>query len=176
MLHELVHTIQHDAAGSTPMWLIESIADHLRLLAHLDPPHWRQPGQGRPDRGWEDAYDAGARFLTWLTHEDPAESEAKGSELKSTQGPMRRSEHPPTPTGAGPPPAQATQYPQYNSSEYPEPHRPNGERERRGPFPELVRAMDARMVRERWDDGWWEEMTGVGLEGLWKEYLEYYAK
>ena len=77
VLHELVHTIQHDGQSSCPWWLIESVADHIRLLAHLDPPHWRKPGQGRREKGWDEAYDIGARFLTWLTS-DETESESEG--------------------------------------------------------------------------------------------------
>ena len=58
---------------------------------------------------------------------------------------------------------------------YPESRRPLPGKKRRGPFPELVRLLDTRLKVEKWDDSWWEEMTGASLESLWAEYLAYYA-
>lgn len=81
VLHELVHTIQYDGQhlshSTAPSWLTESIADYVRLQAHLGPPHWRKAGQGRELRGWEDGYDAGARFFAWLEDwRDPGQANA----------------------------------------------------------------------------------------------------
>lgn len=175
MLHELVHIIQHDGAGSCPGWLIESIADHIRLLAHLDPPHWRKAGQGRCEKGWEDAYDAGARFLTWLAGEGEGgssspsgvEDRLEGLSIATSSDQVRS-----TRTTASP--ATATRYP-HPGSTFPEPNKAPQGRKRRGPFPEIVRMMDARLGVEKWEDRWWEEMTGAGLTELWREYLDYYV-
>jgi len=188
VLHELVHTIQNDGAGTTPGWLIESIPDHLRLLAHLDPPHWRKAGDGRKDKGWEEGYDAGARFLAWLT----GEGEESDTQTQS-QSQTHAHTHPPPSydddddvggiqtemsrvTLTGPPKAQPTKYLQSQSGESRKPSTGKGKgKSRRGPFKELVRSIDARLKVEQWDDMWWEEMTGAELEVLWKEYLDYYA-
>ncbi|KAL7422042.1 hypothetical protein Q5752_003815 [Cryptotrichosporon argae] len=177
LLHELVHTIQHDGAGSAPGWLIESIADHVRLLARLGPPHWRAPGQGRPDRGWEDAYDAGARFLEWLTAPQPpcppaptsAPPSLAGKQQAPAQPPTEESPFVPSHTGAQPP-AQTVYHPAPTGSA----PRPVPGKQRSGPWPELVRAIDTRLREERWDDAWWAEMTGRSLDQLWQEYLVYY--
>lgn len=179
VLHELVHTIQHDGAGTCPGWLIESIADHLRLLAHLDPPHWLKPGQGRRERGWEDAYDAGARFLAWLTG-DEAESGGNSDQETETiedDGGVERGLASMTIAR----PAQPTRYPQpgessVGSSESGAKRPPQGRpRPRRPPVPDLVRQMDERMGREKVEEGWWVEMAGATLEELWTEYLDFYA-
>lgn len=74
----MVHTIQHDGQGSAPGWLVESIADACRLYAGLAPPHWRKPGQGKKEKGWEDGYDAGARFLAWLVEDDGGIGDGSG--------------------------------------------------------------------------------------------------
>ncbi|KAK8847658.1 hypothetical protein IAR55_005517 [Kwoniella newhampshirensis] len=177
LLHELVHTIQHDGHGSTPGWLIESIADNVRLLAHLDPPHWRKSGSGNREKGWEAAYDVGARFLVWLTDVEvssvPGQVQA-AIPVESPETPIATSTS--TNTAAAAP--MPTQYPLPSVSEsvssdapLPSPKRP-----RPGPFPDLVRLMDARLKYDRWSDSWWEEMTGLRLEKLWEKYLEYYSE
>lgn len=69
--------------------------------------------------------------------------------------------------------AQPTQYPSAPAPPAP-PTRP-GLRPRRGPWPDLVRVLDARMKSEEWDEAWWAELAGAPLERLWEEYMEYYA-
>ena len=178
VLHELVHTIQNDAGGTCPGWLIESIADHLRLLAHLEPAHWRKPGVGKRDRGWEEGYDAGARFLAWLTGDEPAVTTTGEDENENVRKLGRQMGAMPVNTAPAP---QATRYPPSErvlEEGGPERSRqvvPGKPKPRRGPFPELVRLMDARSGTEKWDDLWWEEMTGAGLDVLWREYLDFYA-
>lgn len=170
MLHEMVHTIQHDGYGSEPGWLIESIADLMRLQAYLGPPHWRVPGQGRDHKGWEEAYDSGARFLAWLTGWEEGSADFPPLE----EGPSATTGSYSGYTG-GAPPAQPTQYP---SGPAPPPPQhgppPPGSKPRRPPMPNLVRLMDFRLAHERWNDSWWEEMTGARLDVLWAEYLAYY--
>ena len=213
VLHELVHTIQHDGQGSCPWWVIESVADHIRLLAHLDPPHWRQPGQGRREKGWDEAYDIGAQFLSWLTiDETESESEpdveddmshvdferamsnleierdvpdhdvsSKSDIPDANEGILNphisEASSKPIATSTAAPAAQPTRYPQPGPYSQPQRTDPGaGNRKaRRGPFPELVRMIDARLRAEKWDEGWWEEITGASLETLWGDYLDYHA-
>ncbi|WVQ80071.1 hypothetical protein IAT38_002172 [Cryptococcus sp. DSM 104549] len=181
LLHELVHTIQHDGGGSAPGWLIESVADYLRLQARLDPPHWRKAGAGRQEKGWEDGYDVGARFLGWLVGDEDGragleseEGERKGDEESTERGEVSL----PTPA-SDPGTAQAplpTKYPDPLPPTHTSPLAPHKKpHPRPGPFPDLVRLIDARLQYERWDDEWWEEMTGDSLGQLWDKYLDYYA-
>ncbi|ODO11291.1 hypothetical protein I350_00067 [Cryptococcus amylolentus CBS 6273] len=176
LLHEMVHTIQHDGGGSTPTWLIESIADLHRLFAHLEPAHWRKYGQGKPDKGWEASYDTGARFLGWLIGYDEAEREqAERGEGKLVWEPEVVGGTVPGPTPTGPEGAQATRYAEPPSAAEQQPlGRPNARKARSGPYPDFVRLLDSRLVYERWDEGWWQEMTGRTLPQLWAEYLAYY--
>ncbi|KAH1030845.1 hypothetical protein J1N35_043019 [Gossypium stocksii] len=51
-----------DGNGQTSVWLIEGIADFVRLKANYILSHWVQPGQG--DR-WEQRFDVTARFLEY---------------------------------------------------------------------------------------------------------------
>ncbi|WVQ77580.1 hypothetical protein IAR50_007268 [Cryptococcus sp. DSM 104548] len=179
LLHEMVHTIQHDGGGTTPGWLIESIADLVRLFAHLEPAHWRKYGQGKPDKGWEASYDTGARFLGWIIGYDHVEEE----QLQSKEGKVVWEPEVvpgtipgPTPTSTGPEGPQATRYadPPSAAEQHPLSRPTNPHKERSGPFPDFVRLLDSRLVYERWHDGWWQEMTGRKLDQLWAEYLAYY--
>ncbi|WWD21747.1 hypothetical protein CI109_106234 [Kwoniella shandongensis] len=175
LLHELVHTIQHDGHGSTPGWLIESIADNVRLLAHLDPPHWRRSGAGNKEKGWEAAYDVGARFLVWLTG---VEISPSAGQTQAAIPVVDRSETPrpiPTSTTSTAPAAMATQYPLPSVNAPPQAPLPSPGKSRPGPYPDLVRLIDARLKYDRWSESWWEEMTGLSLEKLWEKYLEYYS-
>ncbi|OAJ42550.1 hypothetical protein BDEG_25999 [Batrachochytrium dendrobatidis JEL423] len=61
LVHELVHVIQYNGFDTAPSWLIEGIADYVRLHANLAPPHWRCCRGG----SWEDGYDRCAYFLDW---------------------------------------------------------------------------------------------------------------
>ncbi|WVR04854.1 hypothetical protein IAU60_001866 [Kwoniella sp. DSM 27419] len=189
LLHELVHTIQHDGSGTTPGWLIESMADYVRLQAGLDPPHWRKAGQGRDDKGWEDGYDAGARFLDWIVGSDdgaPAGATTTTGIPTEAMSQLNIDPYNPTPTatitqsGANQPrPTQITEgmlHPKPDGGQgpmaAPRPRPP--QRERPGPFPDFVKLVDARLKHERWSDHWWSEMTGYELEGLWRAYLDYH--
>ncbi|WWC59752.1 uncharacterized protein I303_102314 [Kwoniella dejecticola CBS 10117] len=206
LLHELVHTIQHDGCSTTPGWLIESIADYVRLQARLGPDHWRKSGSGRPDKGWEDGYDIGAKFLQWLVGIDDIEAQIHGERLDVVQAiPTQEALTPtptlfinptsrltPTPTSTSaeiPPPAQPTQYPPFpdtdtdpdaieDDSKPPiiPPSTSTDRPKRPGPFPDLVRLLDSRLKYERWHDSWWREFTGLGLDELWKDYLRYYGR
>ncbi|AFR97327.1 hypothetical protein CNAG_04889 [Cryptococcus neoformans var. grubii H99] len=171
LLHEMVHTIQHDGQGSAPGWLVESIADVCRLYAGLDPPHWRKPGQGKKEKGWEDGYDAGARFLAWLVEDDGGIGDGSGKN--------RREEHiiiPSQSSASSAPFAQATKYPTFSHT-YQQPFRPVlPSKPRLGPFPDLLRLIDSRLIYEKWNDSWWEEMTGHSLDKLWDAYLTYYGE
>ncbi|RSH92435.1 hypothetical protein EHS25_008850 [Saitozyma podzolica] len=192
LLHELVHVFQHDGGGTTPGWLIESIADLVRLEAGLDPPHWRKPGQAKRHKGWEESYDVGARFLYWLTKDDndsanPTDStEANANGLKHIHSPgsdsipisgMSIPTHPapestataystptPTPTSTEPISPPPPQTTQYPSgpSAAPPPRAPRPGKPRRQPLPELIRLMDARLDYEKWSEVWWSEMAGGG--------------
>lgn len=174
MLHEMVHTIQHDGFGSEPWWLIESMADFVRLQAHLGPPHWRVPGQGRTERGWEEGYDSGARFLAWLTGWEQNGATPGSRDLGQARGDEAFDHTAPTRTAFSA--AQPTQYPSGAPPPAPPQHSrpPTGSRPRRPPNPDLVRMLDHRLAQEKWDDQWWEQMAGARLEVLWAEYLEYY--
>ncbi|WVW78132.1 hypothetical protein I302_100083 [Kwoniella bestiolae CBS 10118] len=176
LLHELVHTIQHDGQSTCPGWLTESIADYIRLLAQLGPEHWRKSGSGRTNRGWEDGYDIGARFIEWLTGSTPKiqeESSSLGSQIP-TQDALT------SPTKTSVEGAVHTQYPNALPSNDLPPfekiHKGRREQDRPGPFPDLIRLIDSRLKYERWDDIWWNELTGKSLEELWDCYLRYYGR
>ncbi|XP_030445734.2 uncharacterized protein LOC115668415 [Syzygium oleosum] len=62
LYHEMTHVWQWNGAGQGPGWLIEGIADFVRLRSGYVPGHWVQPGQG--DR-WDQGYDVTARFLDY---------------------------------------------------------------------------------------------------------------
>ncbi|WRT64507.1 uncharacterized protein IL334_001439 [Kwoniella shivajii] len=174
LLHELVHTIQHDGFGSTPGWLIESIADYVRLLASLGPEHWRGSGSGKTDKGWEEGYDIGARFLEWLTglHQPPSVPQDRTRVEGSGSIPTQMV---PTPTKINIDQPRESQYPNPTYKEQ-TPMPPTKPKERPGPFPDLVRLIDARLRYEKWEDEWWVEMTGLSLEGLWNQYMKYYGR
>lgn len=173
VLHEMVHTIQHDGQGTTPGWLIESIADVCRLYAGLDPPHWRKPGQGKKEKGWKDGYDAGARFLAWLIENDRGIGDGNGVN-------NGRQEHfiipPQSSISTFAPPAQATKYPSSSETYQQTFHPVPPTKPRLGPFPDLLRLIDSRLIYEKWNDSWWEEMTGHKLDKLWAAYLSYYGQ
>ncbi|ORX35891.1 peptidase of plants and bacteria-domain-containing protein [Kockovaella imperatae] len=172
ILHEMVHTIQHDGFGSTPGWLIEGFADYVRLLARLDPPHWKKAGQGNPDKGYETGYDVVAWFLCYLTGQEPPSVPYTGPDAYI---PVNFAIPPPVTTQT---PSQAlpTRIAQDGQPNSPPPPGPPASRPRpRGPFPGLVHVIDSRLETSRWSDSWWVEMTGAPLDVLWREYLEYYS-
>ena len=167
-----MHTIQHDGFGSTPTWFTESVADYVRILANLGPSHWKRAGQANRDRGWETGYDVGAHFFVYLTGAEVPKVPYSGPDSIIPSVPI--SSPPPIPHSTRPSGAQPTRI---SHDVVPPPNNPQGapERRKRGPFPELVALMDARLEYERWSDNFWVEMTGAPLEVLWTEYLDYYA-
>jgi hypothetical protein len=176
VLHELVHAVQYDGHGSTPIWLIESIADYVRLQADLGPPHWRHPGQGKAEKGWEDGYDAGAQFLSWLVGTTGVEADGQPYGTEDSSSPLPR----PTPTAPSStstvPPPQSTQYPADMRPPAPGPEAKKGRR-RPGPWPEFVKSLNARLEHEKYTERCWADLTGQrgGLEELWTAYLGHYA-
>ncbi|KAF4364350.1 uncharacterized protein LOC115702994 [Cannabis sativa] len=62
LFHENTHIWQWNGKGQTPGWLIEGIADFVRLKSGYVPGHWVKPGQGSK---WDKGYDVTARFLDY---------------------------------------------------------------------------------------------------------------
>ncbi|KAA8536239.1 hypothetical protein F0562_028717 [Nyssa sinensis] len=60
--HKMAHIWLWNGNGQSPGWLLEGIADFVRLKAGYASSHWVQPGQG--DR-WAQGYDVTARFLDY---------------------------------------------------------------------------------------------------------------
>jgi hypothetical protein len=177
--------VQNNGSNSAPSWLIESMADSVRYLGNLGAKHWRKPGEGRRDKGWEDKYDAGALFLCWLAGLTPPVDGPPGQQTQPagaypTQAPgygqqqQQQQQHGQQYTTAYP----ANYNPQQGYGPPPTPAQPfqQGTKARRGPFPDIVRHIDNRLRTERYSDNWWYEMTGAPLEVLWKEYLDYYGR
>jgi hypothetical protein len=54
ILHELVHTVQHDGHGQVPGGLIEGMADYIRLQAGLGAAHWDDKSAGHD---WDCGYE-----------------------------------------------------------------------------------------------------------------------
>ncbi|WWC68215.1 uncharacterized protein I206_102138 [Kwoniella pini CBS 10737] len=182
LLHELVHTIQHDGFGSTPGWLIESIADYIRLQANLNPDHWRKSGSGNKEKGYEDGYDIGAKFLQWLIGIEEPEEKSQRDQLNviqaiPIQNTLSRNKTTTTTTTTDQiSQPQPTQYPLSSTEEEKLPAIPPNKPYRPGPFPDLVKLIDSRLNYEKWHDNWWDELTGLTLDELWREYLRYYGR
>ncbi|XP_024021171.1 uncharacterized protein LOC112091515 [Morus notabilis] len=64
LYHELTHVLQWNGNGQAPGWLIEGIADYVRLRSGYIPSNWVKPGGG--DSFYE-GYDVTARFLDYCT-------------------------------------------------------------------------------------------------------------
>ncbi|KAL5561316.1 hypothetical protein UlMin_031063 [Ulmus minor] len=64
LYHENTHIWQWSGANgqSAPGWLIEGIADFVRLKSGFIPGHWVKPGGGNK---WDQGYDVTARFLDY---------------------------------------------------------------------------------------------------------------
>ncbi|XP_024032282.1 uncharacterized protein LOC112094825 [Morus notabilis] len=62
LYHESTHIWQWNGNGQTPGWLIEGIADFVRLKSGYVPSHWVKPGGGEK---WDKGYDVTARFLDY---------------------------------------------------------------------------------------------------------------
>ncbi|XP_022148711.1 uncharacterized protein LOC111017306 [Momordica charantia] len=63
LYHEMTHVWQWNGNPSAPGWVIEGIADYVRLKSGYIPGHWVRPGGGR---SWEEGYDKTARFFEYL--------------------------------------------------------------------------------------------------------------
>jgi hypothetical protein len=68
LIHETVHTLQHNGQNTCPGGLIEGIADYVRLKANLGAPHWKKPTtrQEASKHQWDAGYQNTAFFLDWL--------------------------------------------------------------------------------------------------------------
>lgn len=62
--HEMAHIWQWNGKGQAPLWLVEGIADFVRLKARFVPSNWVGPGGGT---NWTDGYDKTARFLDYCS-------------------------------------------------------------------------------------------------------------
>ncbi|PON74724.1 Basic secretory protein [Parasponia andersonii] len=62
LFHENTHIWQWNGNQQTPGWLIEGIADFVRLKSGYIPGHWVKPGQGS---NYDKGYDVTARFLDY---------------------------------------------------------------------------------------------------------------
>ena len=173
VLHEMVHTIQHDGFGSCPGWLIESFADYVRLQAHLDPVHWKKLGQANRERGWETGYDIGAWFLCYLTGQIPEALPytEPDSFIRSEDAIARPTAATASTSSSGAQPTRISNEPVPPPSGGPR----RGRIRHRGPFPGLVHVINTRLETFRWSDSWWIELTGAPLEILWTEYLDHYS-
>lgn len=67
MVHELVHVWQQSSLHNIPGGLIEGIADYVRLLHGLAPPHW----QKERSRDWLAGYQTTGYFLAWIEERYP---------------------------------------------------------------------------------------------------------
>jgi len=62
LYHEMVHVWQPYGNGGAPGWLIEGLADYVRLKANYAAGHWVKPGGGKK---WDQGYAVTARFLDY---------------------------------------------------------------------------------------------------------------
>jgi len=121
LVHETVHTLQNDGAGTAPSGLIEGIADYVRLRAGLGAAHWKRPGRRAEVQGvyeWDAGYERTAFFLEWLEGRE-------GGKGSGTVGRMN----------------------------------------------EWLRV--GRYDDGDDGDGFWREVCGEGVQGLWSGYLEW---
>ncbi|XP_031481272.1 uncharacterized protein LOC116251255 [Nymphaea colorata] len=62
LYHEPTHVWQWDGKGQAPGWVIEGVADYVRLKAGFVPPQWVKPGEGN---NWDERSDVTARFFDY---------------------------------------------------------------------------------------------------------------
>ncbi|XP_010918047.2 uncharacterized protein [Elaeis guineensis] len=62
LYHEMTHVWQWNGNNAAPTWVIEGIADFVRLKAGYVPSNWAKPGEGK---NWEEGYSVTARFLDY---------------------------------------------------------------------------------------------------------------
>ncbi|XP_078161394.1 uncharacterized protein LOC144556816 [Carex rostrata] len=60
--HEMTHVWQWNGQGNAPSWIIEGIADFVRLKANYASSNWPKPGEGN---SWTDSYAVTAHFLDY---------------------------------------------------------------------------------------------------------------
>ncbi|KAI8826646.1 peptidase of plants and bacteria-domain-containing protein [Fimicolochytrium jonesii] len=61
LLHELTHVWQCYVAAPAPHWIVEGVADYVRLRGGLAARHWRRGVGGN----WADGYERSGYFLDW---------------------------------------------------------------------------------------------------------------
>ncbi|KAJ7597314.1 hypothetical protein C8J56DRAFT_919735 [Mycena floridula] len=66
LVHEVVHCYQYNGNGTAPSGLIEGVADYVRMLADLSPPHWANSFPPKEDDRWDGGYQVTAFFLKFL--------------------------------------------------------------------------------------------------------------
>lgn len=64
LTHEMVHCYQYNGRGACPGGLIEGIADWVRLMCNLGPPHWKREWDEK--RKWDAGYQHTAYFLEYI--------------------------------------------------------------------------------------------------------------
>ncbi|KAG1355181.1 hypothetical protein COCNU_07G012930 [Cocos nucifera] len=62
LYHEVTHSWQWNGNNAAPSWVIEGIADFVRLKAGYVPSDWAKPGDGKK---WDEGYAVTARFLDY---------------------------------------------------------------------------------------------------------------
>lgn len=62
LYHEVTHVWQWNGNNAAPSWVIEGIADFVRLKAGYVPSDWKKPGEGNK---WDEGYSVTARFLDY---------------------------------------------------------------------------------------------------------------
>lgn len=67
LVHELVHVWQQSTLNNIPGGLIEGIADYVRLLHDLAPPHWKEARSNN----WLAGYQTTGYFLAWIEKQFP---------------------------------------------------------------------------------------------------------
>ncbi|KLT38964.1 hypothetical protein CC85DRAFT_288995 [Cutaneotrichosporon oleaginosum] len=89
VLHQAARCLQYDANGTAPEWLLDAVADAVRIGGHLGDPAWVV---GRGERGWEEG--GGGLFLAWLMGEGgggdgDGDGERYAGRLEKTDTPPR---------------------------------------------------------------------------------------
>lgn len=144
LVHETVHTVQNNGFGSAPGGLIEGIADFVRLRAGLGAEHWRRPGRRNEVEGGY-TWDAGyERTAFFLDWLDNREGDG-GQTVDASKG---EAEAEAGKVGSG---------------------KGNG----------AVVRMNEWLRENRYeggengDGGFWTQVCGTDVQGLWEEYLEW---
>lgn len=62
LMHEMTHVWQCYLGQRAPHWIVEGVADYIRLRVGLAAEHWRKGVGGN----WEDGYQTTGFFLDWI--------------------------------------------------------------------------------------------------------------